>query len=108
MAPREGPFYSTSEEQSEGDSLPGRGAVVVAPPTGPLGSLGRKVLKDTAMLNGAALASQAAALLQSLVVMRLLQPQTYGVWLAATIVLSYGGYAHFGGEHALELRLPYF
>lgn len=67
-----------------------------------------KVLKDTAMLNGAALAAQVAGLLQSLLVMRLLEPSTYGIWLGLTIILTYGGFAHLGTEHGIVLRIPYF
>jgi O-antigen/teichoic acid export membrane protein len=67
----------------------------------------KKVVKDTAMLNVAALTAQAASILQSLIVMRLLEPRLYGIWLGLMIILTYGGLAHFGGEHGLELRLPY-
>ena len=60
------------------------------------------------MLNGAALLAQLAAIAQSLVVMRLLGPATYGIWLGLTIILTYGGFAHFGAEHGMGIRLPYF
>ena len=67
-----------------------------------------KVLRDTAMLNGAALTAQGAGVVQSLIVMRLLEPRVYGIWLGLVIILTYGGLAHFGTEHGIELRLPYF
>lgn len=67
----------------------------------------KKVLKDTAMLNASALTSQMAALLQSLIVMRLLAPKVYGIWLGLTIILTYGGFAHLGTEHGIVLRIPY-
>ena len=67
-----------------------------------------KVLRDTAMLNGAALVGQLASVAQSLIVMRFLEPATYGIWLGLTIILTYGGFAHFGAEHGMGIRLPYF
>jgi O-antigen/teichoic acid export membrane protein len=67
-----------------------------------------KVLKDTAMLNGAAVVAQLAATAQSLAIMRLLGPATYGIWLGLTIILTYGGLSHFGAEHGMGIRLPYF
>ena len=66
-----------------------------------------KVLKDTAMLNVAAVIAQLASVGQSLIVMRLLGPATYGTWLGLSILLTYGGLAHFGSEHGLGIRLPY-
>ena len=74
----------------------------------PATSWRNKVLKDTAMLNGAALTAQGAGVVQSLIVMRLLEPSVYGIWLGLSIILTYGGLAHFGTEHGIELRLPYF
>ena len=60
------------------------------------------------MLNAATLTAQAAGVIQSLLVMRLLDPAVYGIWLGLTILLTYGGFAHLGTEHGIELRLPYF
>ncbi|MGI8401531.1 MAG: lipopolysaccharide biosynthesis protein [Gemmatimonadaceae bacterium] len=74
----------------------------------PPASWRNKVLRDTAMLNGAALTAQGAGVVQSLIVMRLLEPSVYGIWLGLFIILTYGGLAHFGTEHGIELRLPYF
>lgn len=73
----------------------------------PVGLRG-KVLEDTAMLNAATLGAQIAGLCQSLIVMRLLEPSVYGIWLGLTILLTYGGFAHLGTEHGIELRVPYF
>lgn len=60
------------------------------------------------MLNGSALLAQIASVVQSIVVMRLIVPGMYGIWLGLTIILTYGGLAHLGSEHGLGIRLPYF
>ena len=68
----------------------------------------RKIVRDTLLLNGASILSQGLLFLQSLVVMRVLDPAAYGVWLGLTVFLAYGGYAHLGLEQGLGFRLPFY
>jgi O-antigen/teichoic acid export membrane protein len=68
----------------------------------------RKIVRDTVLLNAASILSQGLLFLQSLVVMGILDPAAYGIWLSLTIFLAYGGYAHFGLEHGIGLKLPYY
>jgi len=84
------------------------GTFVLLTSTGQPAPWRNKVLKDTAMLNGSALLGQIASVVQSIVVMRLIVPGMYGIWLGLTIILTYGGLAHLGTEHGLGIRLPYF
>ena len=70
--------------------------------------LRHKIVRDAALLNGANLIGQCAAIVQRLLVMRFIDPSLYGIWLAAAIVQTYAGYAHFGLEHGMGVRLPYY
>lgn len=83
------------------------GTFVLLTSTGQPAPWRNKVLKDTAMLNGSALLGQIASVVQSIVVMRLIAPGMYGIWLGLTIILTYGALAHLGSEHGLGIRLPY-
>ncbi len=40
--------------------------------------------------------------------MRFLDPEQYGLWLSVLILLTYSGYVHFGLEHGLGIRVPYY
>lgn len=66
-----------------------------------------KILKDTALLNIALLIGQGFAVLQTLIIMRFLDPAMYGLWLGLMILLSYSGYVHMGMEHGMAVRLLY-
>ena len=68
----------------------------------------KKIVRDTVLLNASSILSQALLFLQSLVVMRILDPAAYGVWLGLTVFVTYGGYAHLGLEHGLGFKLPYY
>ena len=59
-------------------------------------------------MNVAAILAQGAGMLQSLVVLRLLDPAVYGIWVGLMIVLSYGAYAQLGLEYGLGLLLPLY
>jgi O-antigen/teichoic acid export membrane protein len=73
----------------------------------PLSNLKLKILKDTAVLNAALIAAQALTIVQTLIVMRFLDPALYGLWLGLTILLTYGSYVHLGIEHGMAARLLY-
>lgn len=68
----------------------------------------RKILKDTLFLNGAMTVGQVFAVVQSLLVMRVLDPAGYGIWLGLVILLSYASYVHLGVDDGLGIRLPYY
>lgn len=68
----------------------------------------RKIITDTLSLNVASLISQAVGILQTLLIMRFLDPHYYGIWLGLNIVLMYGTYANLGIEYGLGIRLPYY
>jgi O-antigen/teichoic acid export membrane protein len=70
--------------------------------------LRNKILKDAALLNAANLVAQIAGIAQRLLVMRFIDPALYGVWLGASIVLTYSSYVHLGLEHGMGVRLPYY
>ena len=66
-----------------------------------------KILKDTASLNIALIIAQGLGVLQTLIIMRFLDPTMYGLWLGLMILLSYSGYVHMGMEHGMCVRLLY-
>ena len=66
-----------------------------------------KILKDTASLNVALIIGQGLSILQTLIIMRYLDPSMYGLWLGLMILLSYGSYVHMGMEHGMAVRLLY-
>lgn len=66
-----------------------------------------KILKDTASLNIALIIGQGLAILQTLIIMRYLDPSMYGLWLGLLILLSYSSYVHMGMEHGMSVRLLY-
>lgn len=70
--------------------------------------LKHKILKDTLIMNAASLIGQLLGILQSLVLMRLLQPSKLGVWLGLGILIMYGNYVHLGLDYGLGIRLPYY
>ncbi len=67
-----------------------------------------KIIKDTFFLNTASLLKQGLAVLQSLIVMRFLDPGAYGVWLSLNIVLTYAGYINLGLEYGMGNLVPYY
>ncbi|MBN1888234.1 MAG: oligosaccharide flippase family protein [Thermoflexales bacterium] len=73
-----------------------------------MATLRNKILKDTAILNTSLLIGQVLLTLQSLIVMRFLEPSAYGMWLGLNIILVYAGYLHLGLDHGMGLRLPYY
>jgi O-antigen/teichoic acid export membrane protein len=66
-----------------------------------------KILKDTASLNIALIIGQGLAVLQTLIIMRFLDPAMYGLWLGLMILLSYSSFAHMGLEYGMGMRLLY-
>ena len=66
-----------------------------------------KILKDTASLNIALIIGQGFAVLQTLIIMRFLDPAMYGLWLGLMILLAYSRYIHMGMEHGMAVRLLY-
>jgi O-antigen/teichoic acid export membrane protein len=67
-----------------------------------------KIIRDTFFLNAASLFKQGLAVLQSLIVMRFLEPEAYGLWLGLNILLVYSSYIHFGLEHGMGNLIPYY
>jgi O-antigen/teichoic acid export membrane protein len=67
-----------------------------------------KIFKDTFFLNAASLFKQVLAVLQSIIVMRFLDPGVYGIWLSLNILLTYAGYIHLGLEYGMGNLLPYY
>ena len=67
-----------------------------------------KIARDTLLLNAGSVVSQGLMMLQALLIMRLLDPGVYGVWLGLNILLTYGAYANLGLEYGLGVRLPYY
>lgn len=68
----------------------------------------KKIIKDTFFLNIASVIGQGLAFLQSLIILRLLNPDDYGIWLGLNILLVYSSYISLGIEHGVVLRLPYY
>ncbi|HYK02988.1 MAG TPA: oligosaccharide flippase family protein [Thermoanaerobaculia bacterium] len=69
--------------------------------------LRRKIITDTLFLNAGSLVSQVLVFLQGLIVLKMLEPRTYGVWVAVNVVLRYGTLAQAGLENGMAIRLPY-
>jgi O-antigen/teichoic acid export membrane protein len=70
--------------------------------------LGKKILKDTLLLNGSGLINQGLSMARSLLIMRLLEPQALGIWLGLVVILGYGAYLNLGLDYGLGFRLPYY
>jgi O-antigen/teichoic acid export membrane protein len=99
---------------TDNESFAGAGAndrsvyAIDCPPDDIKSSLRRKIVRDAVMLNVGTIIGQVLAVVQSLLVMRVLDPTGYGTWLGLVVLLSYAGYAHFGVENGLGIRLPYY
>ncbi len=65
-------------------------------------SLRRSVLSYTS----AAIFCRVAAIVQSLLVIRWMEPEALGVWLGLQLITIYGTHAHFGVLAALNQQLP--
>lgn len=68
----------------------------------------QKILNDSFITNLANLISQGLSVLQGFIILRFVDPDSYGVWLGLLILLRYGTYAHLGLENGLMFRLPYY
>jgi O-antigen/teichoic acid export membrane protein len=66
-----------------------------------------KIIKDTASLNIALIIGQGMAVLQTLIIMRFLDPAMYGLWLGLMIMLSYSSFVHMGMDYGMGVRLLY-
>lgn len=66
-----------------------------------------KILKDTASLNIALIIAQGLAVLQTLIILRFLDPSMYGLWLGLMILLSYSSFVHLGMDYGMGMRLLY-
>lgn len=71
-------------------------------------SLKQKILNDSFITNLANLISQGLSVLQGFIILRFINPDSYGMWLGLLILLRYGAYAHLGLEYGLMFRLPYY
>lgn len=68
----------------------------------------QKILNDSFITNAANLISQGLSLLQGFIILRFIDPGSYGVWLGLLILLRYGAYAHLGLEYGFMFRVPYY
>lgn len=59
-------------------------------------------------MNLASIISQGLLILQGFIVLRFVDPASYGVWMGLLILLRYGSYAHLGLSFGLMFRLPYY
>lgn len=71
-------------------------------------ALRRKIITDTLLLNGAAIFGQILGIAQRFLVMRVIAPEAFGLWLAALIVIGYASYSSVGLEHGMGVRVPYY
>ena len=71
-------------------------------------SLQLKITKDSIIINVASILSQLLVFLQTILVMRMLNPELYGIWIGLNILLSYGGFANLGLEYVFQIRYPYY
>lgn len=70
--------------------------------------LRRKIIADTMRLNASGLVVQGLGMLQSILLIKFLEPEILGLWVTALLVLNYANYASLGIEHGMALRLPYY
>ncbi len=66
-----------------------------------------KILKDTVSLNISTFVVQMFSMFQTFLVMRILVPEFYGLWLSLLLVVSYSAYANLGTENGMAFLLPY-
>jgi O-antigen/teichoic acid export membrane protein len=59
-------------------------------------------------MNLASICSQGLIFVQTVLVMRMLNPELYGIWIGLNIMLVYGGFANLGLEYVLSIRYPYY
>ena len=59
-------------------------------------------------MNGASLAGQLLRVLQSFLVMKMIGPESYGLWLGLQLVITYAAFCHLGVEGGLAFRLAYY
>ena len=60
------------------------------------------------MMNGASLAGQLLRVVQSLLVMKMIGPESFGFWLGLQLVVTYAAFCHLGVEGGLGFRLAYY
>ncbi len=46
--------------------------------------------------------------MQTIIIMRFLHPESYGIWLSLMIFLSYGAFSSLGIEYGISNRLPFY
>ncbi|MBF0386273.1 MAG: oligosaccharide flippase family protein [Candidatus Omnitrophica bacterium] len=68
----------------------------------------KKIIKDTLFLNMAMLLCQGMGIVQTVLIMRFLDPYYYGIWMALNIVLMYADYFHLGVGYGFPIRLTYY
>ncbi len=71
-------------------------------------SLQSKIAKDSIIINLASVCSQILIFVQTILVMRILNPELYGIWIGLNIMLVYSGFANLGLEYVLAIRYPYY
>ncbi len=71
-------------------------------------SLQSKITKDSIVINLASICSQILVFVQTVLVMRMLNPELYGIWIGLNIMLAYSGFANLGLEYVLAIRYPYY
>ncbi len=67
-----------------------------------------KIIGDSLIINLANITSQGLLVLQGFIVLRFVDPNSYGIWMGLLILLRYGAYTHLGLSFGLMFQLPYY
>ncbi len=67
-----------------------------------------KIIRDTLYFSSSRYLLLGLSVVRNLVVARVLGPEDYGLWIIATLVLTYGDQIHLGLRHAGDKEIPYY
>jgi O-antigen/teichoic acid export membrane protein len=67
-----------------------------------------KIIRDTLYFSSSRYVLLGLSVVRNLVVARVLGPEDYGLWIIATLVLTYGDQIHLGLRHAGDKEIPYY
>jgi O-antigen/teichoic acid export membrane protein len=67
-----------------------------------------KIAKDSIIINIASICSQILIFIQTVLVMRILNPEYYGIWIGINMLFAYSGFANLGLEYVFSIRYPYY
>jgi len=68
----------------------------------------RKLLGQIFHFSSATLTASFITLLQGILVLKLVEPTVYGIWMSLALILDYGIYFHLGLVNGLERSIPFF